>query len=110
MDSTTDPFDVERLRIRDGGHLTPSSFHQEAPRQHQQPRIPRHNRGERFLKGPIPWRWLEVAARLPGRALAVALVLWHLIGLREAAAGTVRLSPSTRGAHWAYRPESPAVG
>lgn len=33
-----------------------------------------------------------MAARLPGRALAVGIVLWHLVGLRRH--WTVRLSPS----------------
>ena len=32
----------------------------------------------RFLRGPVPWPWLSCAARLPGRALhvAVAIRLW----------------------------------
>jgi hypothetical protein len=37
--------------------------------------VPRHRSGE-FLKGPIPLAWLSPAARLPGRALAVALSIW----------------------------------
>jgi hypothetical protein len=37
----------------------------------------------RFLKGPIPWHWLERAALLPGKALAVSLCLWRLAGLRD---------------------------
>jgi hypothetical protein len=37
-------------------------------------------RSPRFLKGPVPWPWIEVAARLPGKALAVGLVLWRLHG------------------------------
>lgn len=32
----------------------------------------------RFLRGPIPWAWLITGARLPGRALHVGIVLWHL--------------------------------
>src|SRR5262245_20348622 len=34
-----------------------------------------------FLRGPIPWAWLTRAMRLPGRALAVGLVLWRQVGL-----------------------------
>jgi hypothetical protein len=45
-----------------------------------------------FLKGPIPWRWLERAAPLSGKALALGLVLWFLKGLRKHS--TVRLEPS----------------
>jgi hypothetical protein len=45
-----------------------------------------------FLKGPIPWAWLQRATPLPGKALAVGLVLWFLKGLRRQ--NTVRLEPS----------------
>jgi len=38
-------------------------------------------KARRFLKGPIPWPWIEVAARLPGKALAVGLVLWREAGM-----------------------------
>ena len=36
-----------------------------------------------FLKGPIPWDWLEHAARLPGKALHVAVSLWFKSGLMK---------------------------
>ena len=36
-----------------------------------------------FLRGPIPWPWLVKAMTLPGRALAVALVLWREAGVRK---------------------------
>jgi len=88
----SDPFDVDRLRIRDSAHLMPPSGSHQTPHQPRRPEIPRHKPGELFLRGPIPWRWLEMAARLPGRALAVGIVLWHLVGLRKH--WTVRLSPS----------------
>ncbi len=45
-------------------------------------RPPRHKPGEKFLKGPIPWRWVEAASRLPGKALAVGLVVWREAGCR----------------------------
>jgi hypothetical protein len=48
-------------------------------------RLPRHVRGERFLRGPIPLFWLSVAARLPGHALHVALQLWHWAGIKGSA-------------------------
>ena len=38
---------------------------------------PKPRQGDRFLKGPIPWLWLSTAARLPGRALHVAVGLYH---------------------------------
>lgn len=61
---------VEQLRITE----KPSSPHR---------RPPRHGKGEKFLKGPIPWPWIETAARLPGKSpLAVGLILWHLAGCK----------------------------
>lgn len=42
---------------------------------------PRPAPGEHFLMGPIPLSWLEGAMRLPGKALAVATVLWYRAGL-----------------------------
>jgi len=46
-------------------------------------RPPRHRQGDQFLKGPIPWLWLEQAFRLPGKALHVALLLWKEAGCRR---------------------------
>jgi hypothetical protein len=40
-------------------------------------RPPRHQPGKPFLKGPIPWIWLEQAGRPPGKAFAAGLVLWQ---------------------------------
>lgn len=51
---------------------------------------PRHQPGQRFLKGPIPMVWLNRAGLLPGKALHVGIVLWHLAGLKKAP--TVALS------------------
>ena len=53
---------------------------------------PRCRRGERFLKGPIPWPWLARAARQPGKALQVALALWLWAGITKC--GVVALSLS----------------
>ncbi len=53
---------------------------------------PRHRRGERFLKGPIPLIWLGAAAILPGRALAVALELWFWAGLKNKRVVRISLS------------------
>jgi hypothetical protein len=56
----------------------------------QKGRLPRHHSGEKFLKGPIPWKWLVIAARQPGKALHVAIELWHIAGLKRS--GTLSLS------------------
>jgi hypothetical protein len=37
-------------------------------------------RAVRFLKGPVPWPWLQRAMALPGKALAVGLMLWKEAG------------------------------
>lgn len=42
--------------------------------------MPGVRRGNRFLKGPVPWRWITRAASLPGKALEVGLCLWRLKG------------------------------
>ncbi len=44
--------------------------------------------------GPIPGPWLEIASRLPGRALHVGLAIWYLVGLTKNK--EVRLSKRTR--------------
>jgi DNA-binding transcriptional ArsR family regulator len=46
-------------------------------------RLPRHKAGERFLKGPIPWNWLQSAAGLPGRALHIGVLLWQKAGCEK---------------------------
>ncbi len=67
----TPPLDPDRLGL-------PESM-TAPPRPPSRP--PRHRPKERFLKGPIAWAWLDRAARLPGKALAVGLVVWQLAGL-----------------------------
>ena len=47
------------------------------------PMLPRHKRGETFLKGPVPLGWLAQAACLPGKALHVGVFLWFLAGLKN---------------------------
>ena len=44
-------------------------------------KAPRPRAGGRFLKGPVPWPWLQRAMQLPGKALAVGLMLWLQHGL-----------------------------
>ena len=53
-------------------------------------RAPKLARGQRFLKGPIPWVWITRAADLPGRALHTAMALWFLSGVTRSE--TVKLS------------------
>jgi hypothetical protein len=47
---------------------------------------------DKFLKGPVPWWWIEKAVRLPGSTLHVGLALWRLSGAMKS--DTVRLANS----------------
>jgi hypothetical protein len=76
-----DPFDVQSLRLPQAGL---AALQGRAP-----VRPPRHRRGEKFIKGPIPWPWMERAFPLRGKALQVALQLWFEAGCRKSR--TVRL-------------------
>ncbi len=51
---------------------------------------PRHKPGEHFLKGPIPWNWLQKASMLPGKSLHVGIGLWKRSGMQKSR--TVKLS------------------
>ena len=53
-------------------------------------KAPRHKKGERFLKGPIPWNWVVEAANLSGGALKVSLAIWFLAGMKKT--DTIKLS------------------
>jgi hypothetical protein len=68
----SDPFDLKSLRLSETVSKSLST---------KQP--PRHRPGEQFLKGPIPWQWLLEAARLRGKALHIALLLWKTAGCRK---------------------------
>lgn len=40
-------------------------------------------RGAYFIRGPIPFDWFAAAARLPGKALHVGMMLWFYVGLKK---------------------------
>ena len=76
-------YDPEKLRITTG---TPKGI----PKTIDWPYKPQ--KGEMFLKGPIPQAWLAIAAKCAGRALHVAIALWHYAGLTKSI--TIRLNQS----------------
>lgn len=76
-----DPFDPGRWSA-------PGGFAPPAPPK----RPPRPRRGGRFLRGPIPWDWIEAARALPGQALSVGLVMWFEAGCRDARTVPVTLA------------------
>ena len=65
------------------------SLHQERRAGSPGNSLPLWPRG-RFLKGPVPLGWLAAAAKLPGRALHVGIVIWFRAGLTGRS--SVRLS------------------
>ena len=71
---TKQGFKLESLRLPQGKRRPPT---------HRQGRPPRPAKGQKFLKGPIPWNWLLTACALPGKALAVALQLWFMSGIER---------------------------
>jgi hypothetical protein len=81
MDPTNDVLDLDRFR------LPPNRTAPAKPKR----KPPRYCKSE-FLRGPIPWPWLATAMKLPGRALAVALILWREAGIRKVM--TVPLPPA----------------
>lgn len=54
--------------------------------------LPQPGQRERFLKGPIPWRWFACAAKQRGRSLQTALAIWHIGQLTKSA--VVQIRPS----------------
>jgi hypothetical protein len=80
----SDSFDPEALRLAGDGR--------EALLQNPPKRLPRHRPGEAFLKGPVPWSWLTTAARLPGKALHMGVLLWQEAGCRKSRAVRLCLS------------------
>lgn len=79
------PFDLEALRVQVVPTTPPTAAHP-----------PRHNPGELFLKGPIPWNWMSRALALSGKALHVGLVLWFLAGLKKSAEVSLSLKSLER--------------
>jgi hypothetical protein len=78
--SDTDPFDLDQLR------LPPEMIGSLSPKR----RPPRHQPGDPFIKGPIPYTWMSSACRLPGVGLHVAMA-YRLHAKRFAFSG---------GRHW----------
>lgn len=90
-----DNFDPQRLKL----DRSPAQHRSRSP-------IPRHKPGELFLRGPISWEWLCLAARQSGKALHVAIAIWLLVGIKKSP--RVKLSSKFLrmlgvGRHSAYR-------
>jgi len=70
--------------------------HTEPNRRKRKPKmrldLPRHNVGEKFIKGPIPLGWMRTASRCGYRSEAVALLLWYAAGWQKS--NPVKLTPT----------------
>jgi hypothetical protein len=79
---------LEEIRIEPGDACSP-------------PKLAAHEvsikRKPRFIRGPIPAKWVEQAARLPGKSLQVAVMIRYLDGFEET--GMVKLRPSVRNTY-----------
>jgi len=53
-----------------------------ARKAHHHP-IPRHERGERFVRGPVPYEWLRVALSVGGKAGNLSWAMWWLAGMER---------------------------
>ena len=92
-----DPFDPERWESSADG-MPANTKGKRKPARTRKP--------ARFLKGPVPWPWLVEAMKLPGKALAVGLMLWReggcagtrtvYFGLPRAAADGIPVSTARR--------------
>ena len=70
-----DPLDLESFRAPAARQLLSSDPARK--------RSIRRKAGGWFVKGPIRGDWIGQAARLPGKALHVALAIWYLFGLTK---------------------------
>lgn len=78
-----DPFDPKRFRSSGPSAVAATSAK-------AKPKTPSRAKGSEYL-GAVNWGWLSAASKLPGKAMHVGLVLWHLHHLRRR--WTVRWEP-----------------
>jgi hypothetical protein len=80
------PADIDALRIPQGTVMRMPA--RSSPPKPRQP--------GKFLKGPIPWSWLERAMSLPGKALHVGIQVWHQMGLTRSSEVSISMSGMNR--------------
>lgn len=82
-----DDLDLTGLALpRDSG-TTPSSPARQSTPTRRGPR-----QATPFLRGPVPMPWLQIAMKLPGKAIHLGVYLWHLAGMRGPAGLVLNLS------------------
>lgn len=45
--------------------------------------LPRPQKGEKFIAANVPWSWFAIAAGLPGKALAIGMLVWWLVTVNK---------------------------
>jgi hypothetical protein len=86
-----DPFDLEHLRW-----TPPRNKPKRRAKAKVERKLPRPERSEAYLTGPIPMSWIQEATRLSGRTWQVACALWF-VGIRsKTKSATVTLTEKTR--------------
>ena len=45
--------------------------------------IPEHEKGGRFVRGPIPYEWLRMALSFGGKSGNLAWAMWWLVGMKR---------------------------
>ena len=53
-------------------------------------------KGNKFIKGPIPFNWIIKAGKLPGKTLHLAIQMWFLVGVLKNKTIRVNLSKISR--------------
>jgi hypothetical protein len=80
--SSENDFDLDDLALETSVLATPAPT---PPQRKGTGWIFEPKQGQRFLRGPIPWAWLLQAGCGTGKALHVALAVWHQAGLKRSA-------------------------
>ena len=55
--------------------------------------LPRPQRGEKFVRGPIPLDWIKAAIPCGRKSINVVLALWYLAGFNRS--NPIKLTPAT---------------
>ncbi|HBJ37959.1 MAG TPA: hypothetical protein DDZ51_25010 [Planctomycetaceae bacterium] len=83
-DFQADPGDVEAHFCR-VNEMKATAQCKEPPRKLPKAKLdlPRPDKGEHFIKGPIPLNWIQLATTCGGRGTEVGLLLWYAAGWQK---------------------------
>ena len=75
---------IDNFRLKSGHHIFKQINHRGLNK------TSKENSDNRFIKGPIPLKWILPASSLPGKSLQISMALWFLKGVTRK--NTVKLS------------------